>query len=199
VIADLLVCRPRQGIDAIPLVGIRRFGARSRRSPGLALVAVGGWAGLALLGMANAAILIPALIVLTSIHGPKGAAWCRSGDCGFCQSSTASHEMVGPGIGDIRQIFLLVPRLRLPGCTAVASLLQSRADGAAVRSGSLGLPLLACARGAFFRIMAAGGRPAVRRVAIGWPHERLAIAAPPRLSQARLSPGGSRTRRPGTT
>ena len=98
-------------IAAIPLVAILGvFGSLiSTASPaGSALVAIGKPKIPALLGLANAAALIPALIVLTSMFGPRGAAWAlvlvTAGFLPFTYGIAARY--LGLGFGHILQIFL---------------------------------------------------------------------------------------------
>jgi O-antigen/teichoic acid export membrane protein len=98
-------------IAAIPLVAILAiFGALiSTASPaGSALVAVGRPKIPALLGLANAVVLIPTLILLTSSSGPQGAAWAlviaTAGFLPFTYGITAKY--LGLSVGDIKQIFL---------------------------------------------------------------------------------------------
>jgi O-antigen/teichoic acid export membrane protein len=174
-------------IDAIPLVGILAvFGALiSVASPaGSALVAVGRPKVPALLGMANAAILIPALIVLTSIHGPKGAAWAlvavTAGFLPFTYGIAA--RWLGLGIGDIRQIFLRPALATGLMYLAVASLLQSLepTEQPFVLAARLGLAVAVgvCSYAAcVLALWAMAGRPeGAESFAIGWLRERLAIA-----------------------
>ena len=98
-------------IAASPLVAILGvFGALiSVASPaGSALVAVGRPKIPAVLGLANAAVLIPVLITLTSMAGPEGAAWAlvvvTAGFLPFTYGIAA--RCLGLNLRDIRRIFL---------------------------------------------------------------------------------------------
>ena len=138
----------------------------------------------ALLGMANAAILIPALIVLTSIHGPKGAAWAlvavTAGFLPFTYGIAA--RWLGLGIGDIRQIFLRPALATALMYLAVASLLEflGPTEQPFVLAARLGLAVAAgvCSYAAsVLALWAMAGRPeGAESFAIGWLRERFAIA-----------------------
>ena len=98
-------------IAAIPLVGILAvFGTLvSISSPaGSALVAIGRPKIPALMGLANAVILIPTLIFLTSSSGPEGAAWALLivALCFLPITYGIAAKCLGLSASDIRKVFL---------------------------------------------------------------------------------------------
>jgi O-antigen/teichoic acid export membrane protein len=170
-------------IAAIPLVGILAiFGALiSMASPaGSALVAIGRPKIPALLGLTNAAILIPALILLTSISGPEGAAWAlvavTAAFLPFTYGITA--RCLGLGAGDIRQIFLRPAVATGLMYLAVRFLLEhlEATDDAFVLAAHLGLAVAAgvCSYAASVLVLwAMAGRPdGAESFAIEWLREK---------------------------
>lgn len=97
-------------IEGIPLVSILAiFGTLvSIASPaGSALLAIGRPKIPALMGSANAVILIPTLIVLTSRSGPEGAAWALLlvALCFLPFTYGIAAQCLGLGIRDMTQVF----------------------------------------------------------------------------------------------
>jgi O-antigen/teichoic acid export membrane protein len=175
-------------IAAIPLVGILGiFGALiSIASPaGSALVAVGKPKIPALLGLANATILIPALIALTSLFGPEGAAWAlvgvTAGFLPFTYGVAARH--LGLRAGDIRQIFLRPALATGLMYLAVRSLLEllGATENALALAGHLGLAV-AAGVGVYVAsvlvLWAMGGRPrGAESFAIDWARDKYSTFA----------------------
>jgi len=96
---------------AIPLVGILAvFGTlvAISSSAGSALLAIGRPKIPALLGLANAVVLIPTLILLTSSSGPEGAAWALVivALCFLPFTYGIAAKCLGLSVGDIKQVFL---------------------------------------------------------------------------------------------
>jgi O-antigen/teichoic acid export membrane protein len=175
-------------IAAIPLVAILGiFGALiSIASPaGSALVAVGRPKIPALLGLANAAILVPALILFTSLWGPEGAAWAlvavTTGFLPFTYGITA--RCLGLGVADIRQIFLRPAIATGLMYLAVRFLLErlGASDSAFVLAAHLSLAVAAgvCAYVASVLVLwAIAGRPdGAESFAIGWAREKYSTLA----------------------
>lgn len=175
-------------IAAIPLVAVLGiFGAlTSIASPaGSALVAIGKPKVPALLGLANATVLLPALVLLTSFFGPEGAAWAlvgvTAGFLPFTYGIAARH--LGLRAGDIRQIFLRPAVATGVMCFAVRLLLEllgatNNAFGLAVH---LGFAVAAgvCAYAASILVLwAVAGRPAgAESFAIDWAREKYSTLA----------------------
>lgn len=166
-------------IDAIPLVGaLGVFGALvSITSPaGSALVAIGKPKIPALLGLANAAILIPALVVLTSRFGVQGAAWALVGvTLGFLPFTySIVARRLGLTAGDVRQIFLRPALASASMYLAVSFLLENldRTGDTLIIAMHLGFAVLGgtCVYvAAVLGLWVVAGRPVgAESFAIGW-------------------------------